>query len=191
MSTSPLPSSSSPQINKTTKIFTVLFYIWSKYLSLPKYLYLSLFGHLHLGFIQNYFIHHSLCKQLWPLNQILNATGHLLMNKFTIFFIFQNNLMLEYSENFSSELSIQFSHVQLIATPWTTASQAFLSSMNCWSLLKLMSIELVMPSNHLILCRPLLLLPSIFSIIRVFSRVSSLQQVAKVLEFQLQHQSFQ
>ena len=82
--------------------------------------------------------------------------------------------MLEYSENFSSELSIQFSHVQLIATPWTTASQAFLSSMNCWSLLKLMSIELVMPSNHLILCRLLLLPPSVFPSIRVFSNESVL-----------------
>ena len=60
-----------------------------------------------------------------------------------------------------------------------------------WSLLKLTSIESVMPSNHLILCRPLLLLPSIFPSIRVFSNVSSSHQVAKVLEFQLQHQSFQ
>ena len=82
--------------------------------------------------------------------------------------------MLEYSENFSSELSVQFSHVQLIATPWTTESQAFLSSMNCWSLLKFMSIELVMPSNHLILCRLLLLPPSIFPSIRVFSNKSVL-----------------
>ena len=58
-----------------------------------------------------------------------------------------------------------------------------------WSLLKLISIESMMPSNHLILCCPLLLLPSVFPNIRVFS--SSLHQVAKVLEFQLQHQSFQ
>ena len=55
------------------------------------------------------------------------------------------------------------------ATPWTTAHQAFLSITNSQSLLKLMSIESVMPSNHLILCHPLLLLPSIFPIIRVFS----------------------
>ena len=54
-----------------------------------------------------------------------------------------------------------------------------------------MSIRSVMPSNHLILCRPILLPPSIFCRIRVFSKVSSLHQVAKVLEFQLQHQSFQ
>ena len=54
------------------------------------------------------------------------------------------------------------------ATPWTAAIQASLSITNFWSLLKLISIELVMPSNHLILCRPLLLLPSIFPSIRVF-----------------------
>ena len=61
------------------------------------------------------------------------------------------------------------SHVRLFATPWTTAHQASLSITNFWSLLKLMSIELVMPSNHLILCHPLLLLPSIFTNIKVFS----------------------
>ena len=62
---------------------------------------------------------------------------------------------------------------------------------NSRSLLKLMSIESVMPSNDLILCHPLLLLLSIFPSISVFSKVSSSQQVAKVLEFELQHQSFQ
>ena len=61
------------------------------------------------------------------------------------------------------------SHVQLFVTPWTAAHQASQSIINSWSLLKLMSIESVMPSNHLILCRPLLLLPSIFPSIRVFS----------------------
>ena len=61
------------------------------------------------------------------------------------------------------------SHVWLFATPWTAAHQASLSITNSWSLLKLMSIKLVMPSKHLILCRPLLLLPSIFPSIRVFS----------------------
>ncbi|XDA71645.1 hypothetical protein R6Z07F_001990 [Ovis aries] len=58
-------------------------------------------------------------------------------------------------------------------TPWTAARQAFLSITNSQSLLKPMSIELVMPSNHLILCRPLLLLPSIFPSIRVFSNESA------------------
>ena len=60
------------------------------------------------------------------------------------------------------------------ATPWTAASQASLSITSSRSLLKLMSIELVMPSNHLILCHPLLLLPSIFPSIRVFSNESAL-----------------
>ena len=60
------------------------------------------------------------------------------------------------------------SHVWLFATPWTAAPQASLSITNSLSLLKLMSIESVMPSNHLILCCPLLLLPSIFPSIRVF-----------------------
>ena len=59
-------------------------------------------------------------------------------------------------------------------TPWTAARQASLSITNSWSLLKLKSITLVMPSNHLILCRPLLLLPSIFPSIRVFSNKSVL-----------------
>ena len=60
-------------------------------------------------------------------------------------------------------------------TPWTAASQASLSVTNSWSLFKLMSIESMMPSNHLILCRPLLLMPSIFPSIRVFSSESVLQ----------------
>ena len=67
------------------------------------------------------------------------------------------------------------SRVRLFATPWTTARQASLSITNSRSLLKLMSIELVMPSNHLILCRPLLLLPSVFPSIRVFSNESVLR----------------
>ena len=65
------------------------------------------------------------------------------------------------------------SRVQLFVTPWTAACQASLST-NSWSLPKLMSIESVMPSSHLILCRPFLLLPSIFPSIRVFSSESAL-----------------
>ena len=74
----------------------------------------------------------------------------------------------------------QFSSVQslscvwLFATPWTAARQASLSITNSWSLLKLMSMESVMPFNRLILCHPLLLLPSIFPSIRVFSNESVL-----------------
>ena len=74
---------------------------------------------------------------------------------------------------FSSVQSL--SHAGLFATPWTTAHQASLSITNSRRLLKLMSIELVMPSNHLILCCPLLLLPSIFPSIRVFSNESALR----------------
>ena len=77
-----------------------------------------------------------------------------------------------YSVQFSSVQSL--SPVWLFVTPWTTACQASLSITNSWSLLKPMSIESVMPSNHLILCRPLLLLPSIFPSIRVFSNESAL-----------------
>ena len=72
--------------------------------------------------------------------------------------------------------SVQWlSHVQLFATPWTAAHQASLSLTKSQSLLKLMSIELVMPSNHLNLCHPLLLPPSIFPSIRVFSNESVLR----------------
>ena len=67
------------------------------------------------------------------------------------------------------------SHVRLFETPWTAARQASLSITNYWSLLKLMSIESVMPSSHLILCRPLLLLSSIFPSIQVFSNESALR----------------
>ena len=74
--------------------------------------------------------------------------------------------------NENNYAKLQFSslsHVRLFATPWTAAHQATLSITNSQSLLKLMSIESVIPSNHLILCHPLLLPPSIFPSIRVFS----------------------
>ena len=74
---------------------------------------------------------------------------------------------------FSSVQSL--SHARLAVTPWTVARQASLSITNSQSLLELMSIESVMPSNHLILCRPLLLLPSMFPSIRVFSNESVLR----------------
>ena len=73
---------------------------------------------------------------------------------------------------FSSVQSL--SHVRLFVTPWTATHQDSLSITNSQSLLKLMSIKSVMPSNHLILCCPLLLLPSIFPSIRVFSNESVL-----------------
>ena len=76
------------------------------------------------------------------------------------------------------------------ATPWTAACQASLSFTISWSLLKFMSIESVMPSNHIVLCQPLPLLPSLFPSIRVFSSESALNiRWPKVLEVQLHHQS--
>ena len=63
------------------------------------------------------------------------------------------------------------SRIRLFATPWTATHQASLSITNSWSLLKFMSIELAMPSNHLILCHPLLILPLVFPSIRVFSYI--------------------
>ena len=76
--------------------------------------------------------------------------------------------LLEWSHVYQFSSIQLLSHVQLFVTPWTAAHQASLSITNSWSLLKLRSIESVMPSNHLILCCPLLLLPSIFPSIRVF-----------------------
>ena len=92
-------------------------------------------------------------------------------------------LLIKFTENtflpfrtFISFSSVQsFSCDRLFATPWTVARQASLSITNSHSLLKLMSIESAMPSNHLILCHPLLLLPSIFPSIRVFSSESALR----------------
>ena len=93
-----------------------------------------------------------------------------------IFFLIKVQVYLNiwlYSVQFSS---VQWlSHVWLFATPWITARQASLSITNSWSSFKLMSIESVMPSSHLILCRPLLLLPSIPPSIRVFSNESTLR----------------
>ena len=85
-----------------------------------------------------------------------------------------------------------FIRVQLFATPWTAACQACLSFPVSWSLLKLMSIKSVVPSNHLVLCPSPS--PPAFNLSQhqgLFKLVSSSHQVAKVLEFQLQHQSFQ
>ena len=76
------------------------------------------------------------------------------------------------------------SHVQLFATPWNAARQASLSITNSLSLLKVMSIKSVMPSNHLILCRPLLFLPSIFPSIRVFSNESAAATAAAAKSLQ-------
>ena len=92
---------------------------------------------------------------------------------------------------------LQFSSVQslsrvlLFATPRTAAHQASLSITNSQSLLKFMSIQVVMSSNHLVLCHPLLLLPSVFPSIRVFPMSQFFASGGQILESQLQHQSFQ
>ena len=131
------------------------------------------------------------CKES-DMTEQLNWTELLLiLMKSNLFFFFWIVLLVSYLNLHSSmfyyswvcylaSLNVQFSSVQLLscallfATPWTTACQASLSITNSRSLLKLMSIELVMPSNHLILCHPLLVLPSIFPSIRVFSNESAL-----------------
>ena len=77
------------------------------------------------------------------------------------------------THNFQSSVQL-LSSIRLLATPWTAPHQASLSITNSWSLLKLLSIKLVMSSSHLILCCPLLLLPSFFPSIRVFSSESVL-----------------
>ena len=84
------------------------------------------------------------------------------------------------------------SRVRLFVTPYSCRTSGFPVLHHLLSLLNLMSTELVMPSKHLVLCHPLLLLPSVFPSIKVFSNwFSSSHQVTKVLELQLQHQSFQ
>ena len=88
--------------------------------------------------------------------------------------------------------SIQLlSCVWLFVTPWSVARQTFLSITNSWSLLKVLFIESVMPSNHLILCRPLLLLPLIFPASGSFQTSRFFASGSQSMEFQLQHQSFQ
>ena len=89
---------------------------------------------------------------------------------------FEDTMLSEINQlDKTNAISVQLlSHVQLFVTPWTVARQASLSITNSQSLLKPMSKESVMPSNHLILCHPFLLLPSIFPSIRVFSNESVL-----------------
>ena len=103
-----------------------------------------------------------------------------------------SHLVSSRSVDFKASSVQSLSCVWLFATTWTTACQASHFITNSWNLLKLMSIESVMPSNNLILCRHPS--PPTFNLSQhqgLFQWVSSLHQVAKVLEFQLQHQSFQ
>ena len=114
-----------------------------------------------------------MCCSLWPLKLLLSSV-------FSLFLLFLLSAQL-LSYVFEFLTPVQFSSVQLLscvqlfATPWTAARQASLSITDSRTLLKLMSIESVMQFNHLILCCPLLLPPSIFPSIRVFSNVSALR----------------
>ena len=94
-----------------------------------------------------------------------NSVWHVIsMESFLLLFLKKEDVVVE-----------SFSRVRLFLTPWTAAHQAPLFFTISQSLLKLVSIELVMPSNHLVLCHPLLLLPSIFPSLRVFSSESALR----------------
>ena len=138
-----------------------------------------------------------LCYMVYTLH--IDFSG-LVTSLLTLLFLWQSYLITCKHENlskpfYSSFSSVQsLSHVWLFVTSWTAACQAALSITNSWSLVKVMSIESVMPSNHLILCRPLVLPPLGLQKTQhqgLFKWVSSLHQGAKGLEFQLQHQSFQ
>ena len=91
---------------------------------------------------------------------------------YSIFFFYFLCCLLIYLIHILSSVQ-SLSCIRVFVTPWTAARQASLSITDSWSLIKFMSIESVMPSNHLILCHPLLLLPSIFPSIRVFSNESA------------------
>ena len=110
---------------------------------------------------------------------------------FVSFFIYLNQISHLGITTFEEQSVQSLSCVRLSAILWTAAHQDSLSITNSRGLLKLMSIESVMPSNHLILCCPLLLLLSIFPASGSFPKSQLSHQVAKGLEFQLQHQSFQ
>ena len=105
-------------------------------------------------------------KQYWAFSVMTWMSFHLFRSLFSF------NNVLKFLRAFSSVQLL--SHVQLFVTPWTSAYQASLSITNSQSLPKCTSVESVMPSNHLILCHLLLLLPSIFPSIRVFSNESIL-----------------
>ena len=123
----------------------------------------------------------NLKKQLLQLNSWHSFQSFFCLDFFPLIFslIFHYHIFMIYkSPKTSGPIFLSFfthtvqfsilSHVQIFVTPWTAAHQASLSITNSWSLLKFMSIESMMPSNHLILCHPLLLLPSIVPSIRIF-----------------------
>ena len=123
---------------------------------------------------------HTICKWMsCPLNCSFLFQSWYVINHHTYQLYFQGifkyiHVLCSLNTSILQFRSVQLlSHVWLFATPWTAAHSLFIG--NSWSLLKLMSIESVMPSDHLILCCPLPLLPSIFPSIRVFSSESVLR----------------
>ena len=109
-----------------------------------------------------------------PEQRSLRAERHLQCTRQWLWIVYWLQLasaITKFTQRFVAVQSL--SHVQLFGTRWTAAHQASLSFTISWSLLKLMFMESVMSSNHLILCRPLLLLPSIFPSVRVFSNASA------------------
>ena len=134
-------------------------------------IFLALFSFHALAFIPFEYFYNLLKKLFYSPNRMW-----ILLKRRNVLFLLLTDFSLEplscFCYQFSSVQSL--SRVRLFATPWIAAGQASLSITNSWSSLKLMSIESVMPSNHLIICRPLFLLPPIPPSIRVFSNQSTL-----------------
>ena len=117
-------------------------------------------------------------ESIWVLTKLFNhiikySTFNMLLEEWSWLIIYFNDLFINKKDLLASVVQ-SLTHVRLFVTPWSATHQASLSFTVSLSLLKLMSIESVMPSNYLILCHPLLLLFSIFSSIMVFSNESAL-----------------
>ena len=140
-------------------------------------------AHIIKGICYCYFNPHDAMKE-WP-----SISKWKEQNFLSIFILTQDVSLCEAAQLSSVQFSSVAQSCPTVWDPMDWRMPGTLSITNSRSLLKLMSIESVMSSNHLTLCRPLLLLLAMFPSIRVFSNESALQ-VAKVLEFQLQHQSF-
>ena len=142
---------------------------WAYFLKKPLYLLKSLgdFFYVEIKYLTLACLQHIVKNYLWEKLKLVDESKQHCPEKTTWQDCFPESIskMLEKHQFSSVKL---FSHVQLFVTPWITAHQASLSISNSWSLLKLMSIESVMPSSHLILYRLLLLLPPIPPSIRVF-----------------------
>ena len=122
----------------------------------------------HASLLSTFLLKFSTVRSQYVPQSLPSPTICPILQTFLLLFILPN-LLAWLAEDLIVTVVKLLSHVLLFATPWTTARQASLSFTISWNWFKLMSIELVMPSNYFILCCPLLLLPSIFPSIRVFS----------------------